>query len=141
MAGLAATGTTLSIGGTTIVQVENISGPSISATAIDVSAHDSASDWREFVPGMKDGGEITFDVNWDHSKSSHYSTGILGSNVGAGIAATASACIITWAGTAQHTVDFDGFITGVSWNSPLDDKQTASVTIKCTGIPAFGTVV
>ena len=141
MPGLRATGTTLTIdAGTTVVQVESITGPSMTATSIDVSAHDSPNKWREFVPGMKDGGEITLEINWDMSKASHR-TNILGGTDGAtggGIGQAADTAIITWAGATGHTVQFQAFITAWNPGLPVDDKQTASVKLKCTGAPTFG---
>src|SRR3546814_17803540 len=71
MAGIDAFGTQFkrdSTGGgvfVTIANVSDISGPSRSREAIEVTAHDSPNKYREFVKGPKDGGEVTTTINYD----------------------------------------------------------------------------
>lgn len=46
----------------TIAEVSNISGPNESADTIEVTSFDSAA--REYIPGLRDGGEVSFDFNF-----------------------------------------------------------------------------
>ncbi|MFJ9382029.1 phage tail tube protein, partial [Streptomyces sp. NPDC101455] len=77
MAGLDAKGTQLkrdSNGAGTFVAVANISdvsGPSRSRDAIEVTAHDSPDNYREFVKGLKDGGEVEITINYDPGDVTH----------------------------------------------------------------------
>lgn len=48
---------------TTIAEVKDIQGPSITVDTIDVTSHDSVDGFREFVAGMIDGAEVTLDCN------------------------------------------------------------------------------
>ena len=48
---------------TTIAEVRDISGPSFAVSTEDVTNHDS-SRWREHIATIKEGGEITFDINY-----------------------------------------------------------------------------
>jgi hypothetical protein len=83
--GISAFGTALQIGNggtpeafTTIAEVINISGPTLSLETIDVTSHGSTDAWREFVAGLKDPGEITFDINFVPTGATHsYSTGLI----------------------------------------------------------------
>lgn len=51
--------------------VADISGPEVSIDTIDVTTHDSPDKFNEFVPGMADGGEVTFDLMFDPLSSGH----------------------------------------------------------------------
>src|SRR3546814_12973403 len=55
----------------TIANVSDISGPSRSREAIEVTAHDSPNQYREFVKGLKDGGEVTITIHYDPGASTH----------------------------------------------------------------------
>src|SRR5687768_227094 len=54
-----------------IANVTNISGPSRSRETIDVTAHDSPDQYMEFIGGLKDGGEVSLDINYDPSETTH----------------------------------------------------------------------
>jgi hypothetical protein len=56
---------------TEIANVTSISGPSISRNVYDVTAHDSTDSYMEFIGGLKDGGELSFDLNWDPGDQTH----------------------------------------------------------------------
>lgn len=137
MAGLRATASTLAIAGEPIGQIADIAGPNMSASTIDVSAHDSTDQWREFLGGMRDAGEVPFDVNWDQANTDHKTAILQGVNA-AGLGGATQTILITFAGTANHTFSCDGVITGWNLGLPLDDKQSASITIKFSGRPTFG---
>lgn len=77
MAGLDAFGTQFKRDATgagsfvTIANVPDISGPSRSREAIEVTAHDSPDQYREFVKGLKDGGEVELTINYDPGAATH----------------------------------------------------------------------
>lgn len=50
--------------GTVVGQVRDISGPATTADAIDVTTRDGGGE-DEYIGGLKDGGEVTFDVIYD----------------------------------------------------------------------------
>jgi len=64
-----ALGTKLKIGPTAsakaIGSLTSISSPSMSQETIDVTTLDSAGDYREFIGGFKDGGEVSFSGFFD----------------------------------------------------------------------------
>jgi predicted secreted protein len=47
---------------TTIAEVLDIDGPSQAREQIEVTSH-SSDGWREYIAGLRDGGEVSFPVN------------------------------------------------------------------------------
>lgn len=125
-------------GGTTyaaIGQIHNIGGPGVSRNPIDVTTHDSTDQWMEFIKGLKDGGELTFDITYDPALGSHdASTGLLSDF-------DEDTVIPNWrvtfpdAGTTQWA--FPGFLTGFEPGMPIDNKLAASVSVKISGKPTL----
>jgi len=124
-------GTTL-VGGTagTIGEVTNITINETMET-IDVTSMDS--DYREFIAGWHDAGEITFTCNYDGSAS-----GVADKLHASYIAATAETWTVTFPDAASGSkFECSGLITNLSTAVPFDDKITQDVTIKLTGTPVF----
>lgn len=136
MAGIDAFGTILAREGATpgtyvaIANVSNISGPGLSRETIDVSAHDSPNGYRQFVGGLKDPGEITFDVNYKPSAHDMLVADLDDT--------TATNYRITWPDGSTWT--FPAIITGFEPSAPIDDKLAASITLKVSGKPTLVTV-
>jgi predicted secreted protein len=134
MAGVDAFGTTWAIstdGGSTftaVADVTNIDVLNIKVDTIDVSSHDSADQWREFIGGMKDAGELSMDVNYD--PAAH---GTIFSNAGGD--PIPHKITLTDAGAA--VVTFDAVISGLKAQAPYDDKLSATVTLKVSGAPVI----
>ncbi|MDT0305062.1 phage tail tube protein [Streptomonospora wellingtoniae] len=51
-----------------IGNVGNFGGPNSERETYDVTAHDSASNFREFIGGLVDGGEVSVEVHYDPAK-------------------------------------------------------------------------
>lgn len=120
---------------TAIGQVKDIGGPSISRGTIDVSDHDSADGYREFLGGLADGGELTFTIGFDNTNAEH--TTNLPANLEDDTTTPAAWELdLTMAsGTAVWT--FDGFLTGFAPGTPVEGEQTIEVTVKVTGKPTL----
>lgn len=116
----------------TIGEATNISGPALERDTIDVTSHDSTNGFREWVGGLKDGGEVSFEVNYDPSihnvlyddlndtQPRNYKV-ILPDGVDGDGA--------EWA--------FQAFLTGVGQEYPMDDKLTNEFTFKVSGEPTY----
>lgn len=135
MANYAAFGTLLKIAGTTVAGVTNIGGPGLTLETIDVTNHSSTSAWREFVGGLKDGGEISLDIVFDPAAATH-------KNASGGLlyllTTRASASFtITFPDAAPTTWTFAAFVTSFEVGAPVADGLTASVTLKITGAPTL----
>lgn len=114
---------------TAVAQVNSISGPGLARDTIDVTDMDSTERWREFVGGLKDGGEVSLDVSFDpdHADVTNWLADI---NTD-----TAGYYQIVFPDTTSW--GFSALMTGFEPSDPMEDKMTATVTYKITGKPAF----
>lgn len=116
---------------TTIANVTSISGPSFALDTIDVTAHDSANGIREFVAGLVDVGEISLDLNFDPSETTH--TGLRDDLINR----IARHFKLVFPVSPAVTWSFTALVTAFSLNEPMDDKLSGSVTLKISGLPTF----
>lgn len=126
--------TTLSPGTTfeTIASVTNISGPGRKRETIDVTAHDSPSQWMEFIGGLKDGGEVSLDINYDPSEATHDLDDDFDDT------AARNYKVVILPGTDdEYTWSIKGVMTELSDEFPYDDKIARTMTIKVTGKPTL----
>jgi len=120
---------------TTIAQIFEITPPGPSRNSIDVTAHDSTDDWKEFIKGIKDGGEVSFGLIYDPVLGTHdASTGILSDW---DEDSTIPTWRITFPDAALTKWTFPGFITATTPATPLEDKMTMGVTLKVSGKPTL----
>lgn len=62
---------------TTIGQVRSITGPSTTATIVDVTTHSTAGNWMEKLAVLLDPGNIEFPINFDAADATHaFATGL-----------------------------------------------------------------
>lgn len=124
---------------TALPQVRDITGPGISRGSTDVTTHDSPDGWREFLPGLPDGGEISFEVSWDPGTATHKQTagtGFLGDFDSTGCTIPAwQFTLPVCTGTAIWT--FDAFYTGAEGAVPVEGELIQSLTAKITGKPSL----
>lgn len=121
---------------TTIAEVVSISGPGLSRDAIEITNHSSPSQFKQFLPGLKDGGEITLEINYDPAGATHKDTdGGLLYELAQGTAA--SNYQLVFSDTGGTTWTLPGIVTGFEPGAPHDDKLSASVTIKVSGAPTL----
>lgn len=117
----------------TIANVSDLSGPSRSREAIEVTAHDSPDQYREFVKGLKDGGEVTLTLNYDPAGATHAA---LDDDFEED--ALRDYQIVVLPGEAdEHTWEFSGLITDLSDSFPIDDRMEREVTVKISGKPTL----
>lgn len=122
-------------GGTfaTIANVSDLSGPSRSREAIEVTAHDSPQQYREFVKGLKDGGEVTVTINYDPGAATH-------SALDADFEEDdlRNYQIVVLPGESdEHTWQFSALITSIGDEFPVDDRMEREVTFKISGRPTL----
>ncbi len=117
---------------TALAEVTAITPPKMARDTVDVSHEQSPGAWREFIAGMKDGGDVSLDLNF----------------VGAGpamLALTAELDLdgpsavknrqITFVDGSKFT--FAAILTALEPDAPLDKQMTATATFKVTGKPTL----
>lgn len=127
-------GTTLKKGINVIAELTNIGGIKITGDTIDVTTLTSTNDYKEFIGGFKDGGEIAisgFFYPGDTDGQFSMKTAL--------DASTLDAYTITWPISMGATWTFNGIVT--AWGSPGADTGGAilfEATIKISGKPVLG---
>lgn len=117
----------------TIANVGDISGPGRTREAIEVTTHDSPDDYREFIKGLKDGGEVTATINYDPVETSHQ---VLDDDFEEKDLRDYQ--IVVLPGTAdEHTWDYAALITNLGESYPVEGQMTRDVTFKISGKPTL----
>jgi predicted secreted protein len=116
-----------------VANVSDLSGPDRSREAIEVTAHDSPNQYREFVKGLKDGGEVGVTINYDPGDTTHSALDADFEEKG-----LRDYQVVILPGDAnEHTWEFTALITGISDAFPVDDKMEREVTVKISGMPTL----
>lgn len=114
---------------TTVAEVTSIKPPGLSRDAIDATHSESPSGWREYIAGLKDGGEVSIDINFDPGSTTtdlltdQFATSTVGNKK-----------VLFPDGTEWA---FKAIMTGFEPDAPVDDKMSATVTFKVSGAPTF----
>jgi hypothetical protein len=112
---------------TYIGEVKSITPPSDSTDTPDATHMQSPNKTREFVEGLTDPGEFSFETNLVvGSASDRYL-----------MAAKGKKKIITQTFPSGHQLIFTGIRSGYEKAVPLDDVMTATVTFKVSGEPTL----
>ncbi len=125
---------------TTIAGVKDISGPATNRDLEEVTSHSSPNGFEEFVATIKRSGEVSFDLNFDPTVTSHGTTSAgLAGKVQAD-APTNFRLVFPRIGTNGYRWVFAGLVTGFETTAPVTGIAGASVTIKITGAPTLEAV-
>jgi predicted secreted protein len=115
---------------TTVAEVRSITGPGYTGDTVEVTNHSSVGAFREHIASLLDGGNLTFDMNFIPAEPTQDQTNGLMSKY-----LTRSRTNFRLLMRDGSSLDFQGFVTGMGLTFPVDNVQTASVTIKVTGAP------
>ncbi|MCB1516127.1 MAG: hypothetical protein KDJ19_00715 [Hyphomicrobiaceae bacterium] len=107
-------------------EVISINPPNLSRTSIERTHALSPNNAKEYFGGMIEGGEVGLTVAYIPSDSD-----AVYAEIGA---ATANWQILFDTSIAWN---FAGFVTNYAPQAPIDDRMTANVTIKITGLPTL----
>jgi hypothetical protein len=119
----------LSFNSVVIGQVRDISGPGMVEDSVDVTTRENSD--RVYIPGLRDGGELTFDVIYDPNLATHIT---LQSFLLAGSVGVAE---LQLADTANL---YEGFrflamVSTMTPESPLEGALGASITLRSVSQP------
>jgi predicted secreted protein len=116
-------------------EVKSITPPSADVDQVEVTHMQSPNRYREFISGLIDGGEASFEMNFiPGSTSDDRIFELLSLPVGQ---SRRRSCRISFPNGVTWT--FDGEVTGYEPTVPFDDAMTATVTLKVTGGVTVGT--
>lgn len=114
---------------TALANITNISGPGLSRETIDVTTHGSPDQWMEFIGGLKDGGEVSLDVNYDPANHD--------SLIGDFDDDAPRNYQVVFPDDDSTTWSIKAVMTGFEPEAPYDDKMTATLTFKVSGKPTI----
>lgn len=124
MANYVATGLTVTFSGFS-GEVVDVDYGGATCETVDVTHQESSSYFREYLAGLRDGGEVTLTVNFDPTTTS---LSILGAK---------GALTLSRAGWSK-SLSCSAICTGVGGISgSLGQKVTTRITFKITGVPQF----
>lgn len=114
---------------TALGEILDISGPDMTKDTIDATHMASTDRYREFISGLRDGGEVTVTCNF-----------VPGGTTIANALTDFQADVprsyqILWEDGSDLT--FEAHMTGPAVTAPLDDKMSATFTYKVTGKPVL----
>lgn len=112
---------------TPVANVTSITPPGLSRETIDVTAHDSPDGWMEFLGGLKDGGEVSIEVNYDPAEHDTLASDLEDD--------APRNYQVQFPDQGQTTWQFAAIMTGFEPEAPYDDKLSATLTFKVSGKP------
>ena len=121
-------GTTFSYNSVAIGDVLSISSPSVTVATIDTTG--IADVFRTFLGGTIDSGELSLEIMYDPNGTAGAALEAEWEST-ASAAPTAKTCVITFSDSSTYT--FSAILTGFSASVAIDDKVTASVSLKVSG--------
>jgi predicted secreted protein len=116
---------------TAIANIEDITPPAPTRDTIEVSSHSSTDKWREYIGGLRDGGELGLVLVYEADSSSQNA---LRDDLETDAARNYQIVFNDGGATVWQ---FSGLVTGFEVAAPRDSKYTANVTIKVSGKPDF----
>ena len=132
-------GSEFQIGTTKVAMIRDINGPNMGKDAIEIT-HNDGSDgdgYRQFIPGWRDGGEVSIMANWLPKAATHYnSTGLLAKFEQDTVQAFK---IVTSSDGSSGTIDigFNGIVTSFNADLPIEEQGKLECTIKISGAVTF----
>ncbi|MDX0251150.1 histidine kinase [Sinorhizobium meliloti] len=108
-----------------LAEVYDITPPSDTVDVVDATHMQSPNRTREFISGLSDPGEASFEMNFVPGSASDAKIREIR------VSGERVKCRITFPNAVAWT--FSGLVTGYEPAVPTDDKMTATVTFKVTG--------
>ena len=112
-----------------IAEVTSIGLPNPQIADVEATHFQSPDRAREYIPGLKDNGEIAIGINYDAGSATDDQVNLAMAETAP---ITVTITIPTVSGTDQEFT-FPGIVKGYEKNIPIDDRQTATITIRVAG--------
>ena len=112
---------------TAIAEVLDISGPSYTLDTEEVTNHSTTGGYKEYIPTLKDGGEVTFSLNF-FQDTTHVALFTDFEN-----RTRRNFQIVFPLSSGDDTLTFAAFVTSIGHDAPVQGVLTESLTLKVTG--------
>ena len=112
---------------TKLAEVTSVSLPNEQVAEVEVTHYESPGRTREFIAGFNDAGEISMEMNWIPGSATD---DLIVTAKGDGLTRTFR---VVTPGDEGQMYTFPGFIRGYERTTPIDDRMTATVTIRVAG--------
>jgi len=122
---------------TKLAEVTSVSLPNEQVAEVEVTHYESPGRTREYIAGLNDAGELTIGINY--LPGSDTDDMIVAAKAD-GLVRTMRITVPGGSANGQFFT-FPGFVRGYERGVPLDDKMTATITIRIAGavVQADGT--
>lgn len=125
-------GTKIKLGENAIANLTEISGLEISADTVEVTTLDSADGYREFIGGLKDGGEVGVSGFFDPTTGKGQAEFLAALESG-----EVSDFAIEFPSSIGKKWTFKGIVTAFTTGVSLEDPLSFEGSIKVTGKPTL----
>lgn len=109
----------------TIANVFGIDGPGFTREVVEITTYDSPNGYREKIGGLRDGGQITFSLNFQRSEFLTLKGDFENDE--------AVQYQVVLPDSANTTLSFDGLVIDMPLTIPEGDRVTVDVTIEISG--------
>lgn len=105
--------------------IKSISGPSSTRETVDTTTFDSTAGYREFIPSLRDAGDLAFTMNFVQATYTLMKADFESDTI--------RSYRIVLPDANNTTFEFDGYITDLPVEVPLDDVISSDISIKISG--------
>lgn len=112
-----------------MAEVTAVGLPNPQQSDVEATHFESPSRTREYVAGLIDNGEITFSINFDAGSATDLA---ITEAMASGEVRDQMVSVPTSSGANQEFA-FPGIVKGYEKSVPIDDRQTATVTVRVAG--------
>lgn len=112
-------------------EVNSITGPNKSRGTIDVTSLDSTGGYKEFIGSFRDGGTVSLNMNFTRATYDDFNDDFESEAL--------QSYDIVLPDTGNTTFSFSGLVTDLGLAIPMEDKVSADVSIKISGVVTLTT--
>lgn len=119
---------------TTIAELRDITGPNLALGTEEVTPQTATGGYREYVPTLLAGGEVTFDLNFVPTDNTQdFPAGLIKDMTDK----TLRNFQIVWPDSGTTTWALSAYVTGFVPGAPVEGSLSASVTLLISGQPTL----
>lgn len=114
---------------TKVAELTSVGLPNPQVAEVEATHFESPDRSREYIPGLKDNGEIAFGINWlPGSVTDELINSALNDDQARDMEVR-----VPGTGDTKQVFAFAGIVRGYEKAIPIDDRMTATVTVRVSG--------